>query len=150
MELVRATQNDLQDLLNLVRAYHAFENIERSDEERTQALLPLLSDNAREGGVWLVHESGQAIGYIALCFGYSIELGGRDAFIDELFVAESHRGHGIGSAVLDAIKEIARESGIRALHLEVARNNARARSIYATKGFESRDKYHLMTRMLRG
>jgi len=34
---------------------------------------------------------GQAAGYAATCSGFSIEFGGRDAFIDELHIAPGHR-----------------------------------------------------------
>ncbi|MFT4582507.1 MAG: ribosomal protein S18 acetylase RimI-like enzyme [Gammaproteobacteria bacterium] len=37
---------------------------------------------------------------------------------------------------------------IAALHLEVARSNARAARLYAAAGFEARSQYHLMTRRL--
>jgi GNAT superfamily N-acetyltransferase len=35
------------------------------------------------------------LGYIVLAFGFSFETGGRNAFIDELYVAPEHRGKGI-------------------------------------------------------
>ncbi len=37
---------------------------------------------------------GTAAGYAALTFGFSLEVGGRDAFIDELFLIEAARGKG--------------------------------------------------------
>lgn len=134
----------LEQLLPLVRAYHAFEEIERSDEERRDSLIPLLGDNPF-GRIWLIREADQAIGYIALCFGYSIEMGGRDAFVDEFFMVESARRRGIGRQVLAQVRRMAAESGIVALHLEVAHGNDRARRFYQDLGFTARDRYHLMT-----
>jgi ribosomal protein S18 acetylase RimI-like enzyme len=80
-----------------------------------------------------------------LCRGFSIEFNGFDAFIDEFFLLAEFRGRGIGRFVLEEIKSRARSLDINALHLEVARNNERARRLYRALGFEARDKYLLMS-----
>ena len=41
-----------------------------------------------------------AVGYLVLTLGYSLEYGGRDAFIDEVYIRSSYRGRGIGTAAL--------------------------------------------------
>jgi ribosomal protein S18 acetylase RimI-like enzyme len=35
--------------------------------------------------------------------------------------------------------------GVKGLHLEVARDNQRTKLLYAKHGFESRDRYHMMS-----
>lgn len=142
--LLVADQTHLEQLLPFVRDYHAFEEIERSDDERRASVGPLLA-NPGLGRVWLVNVAEQTAGYIALCFGYSIEMGGRDAFVDEFFLTEEMRGHGIGRQVLADVKRAAADMGVVALHLEVARSNGRARRFYETLGFVARDRYHLMS-----
>lgn len=142
--LLVAGQPHLEHLLPFVRDYHAFEEIERSDDQRRASVAPLLGDNAY-GRIWLITLAEETVGYIALCFGYSIEMGGRDAFVDEFFLAEAVRGRGIGRQVLADVKKAAAGMGIVALHLEVARSNDRARRFYETLGFVARDRYHLMS-----
>lgn len=132
-------------LLPLVQAYHAFEQIGLSEQQRRDAVLPLLGSNSQVGRVWLIFTSQKVVGYVALCFGYSIELGGRDAFIDELFLVESARGQGIGKQVLEFVIRQVVSLNIAALHLEVARANDRAKRLYSQAGFLARDRYHLMT-----
>ena len=97
------------------------------------------------GSVWAVVSEGEWIGYAAMTYGYSIEFGGRDAFIDELFIREKHRGRGIGTAVLAQLEAHAREAGICALHLEVDRHNPIARALYGKLGFKVREKFSLMS-----
>src|SRR4051794_30925070 len=72
---------------------HAFadETIVRS------ALRQLLSDNT-VGRIWLILNNATPAGYLALTFVFSLEFGGRCAFIDELFIDRAHRGAGIGKA----------------------------------------------------
>lgn len=144
VELKLADTEDLQRLLPLVQAYHRFEDISSSAAERESALRRLLSDREL-GGVWLIFSNSRLAGYIALCRGFSIEFNGFDAFIDEFYLDAQFRGLGIGGQVLDVIKQKAREMDIGAIHLEVARDNLRARRLYAAAGFEPRDKYLLMS-----
>ena len=139
-----ATIDDTDTIVELVRLYHALEAIEFREQATTEALRPLLQ-HGDAGGIWLIELAGSTIGYIALCFGYSIELGGRDAFIDELFILEEHRGRGVGKTVLEEIQSKARERKVKALHLEVERSNDRARKLYRSLGFASRERFHLMT-----
>lgn len=139
-----ADLTDLELLLPMVAAYHAFEGLDTSPEHRAQAVARLLG-NAHLGRVYLVADAGQHVGYIALCFGYSIEFGGLDAFVDEFFLMPSARGRGIGGQVLDAVKNEARLAGVTALHLEVAHDNAPAKRVYVRHGFEPRDKYSMMS-----
>jgi ribosomal-protein-alanine N-acetyltransferase len=46
------------------------------------------------------------------------------------------RGRGIGSRLLGRMLEVARDSGIRSLHLEVRESNELAREMYARRGFK--------------
>jgi ribosomal protein S18 acetylase RimI-like enzyme len=134
----------LEELLPLVSAYHAFEDVESSSEQRRSAVASLLQDKSL-GEIWLIRKLDSLIGYIAICYSYSIEFGGRDAFIDEFYVEAAERGKGIGSKVLMEVSELLRERDIVALHLEVDGTNERAIATYARAGFSSRNKYHVMS-----
>lgn len=144
LELHAAETADLDRLLPLVAAYHAFEGIDSDAAKRASAVRRLLADSTL-GGIWLVIADGVLAGYIALCRGFSIEFDGFDAFIDEFYLAPEYRHRGIGKFVLRAISSEARRRQINALHLEVARDNEPARRLYSGAGFTARDKYLLMS-----
>ena len=139
-----ATPQSLDELLPLVRLYHLFEEIELSDEEREKALIPLLG-NSHIGRIWMVEYDGMAIGYIILCFCYSIEHGGMEAFVDEFFIGESYRGRGIGKEMLGLALLEAKDLNIKAISLEVGNSNLPAKKLYKSMGFHPRDKYSLYT-----
>ena len=84
-------------------------------------------------------------GYLILTFGFSLEYGGRDAFIDEFFIATPHRGRGLGKAALEEVARLAPGLGVHAIHLEVADNNHGAESLYSRQGFYRHNR-RLMTR----
>jgi ribosomal protein S18 acetylase RimI-like enzyme len=97
------------------------------------------------GRAVLIEVEGAVAGYLVVCFGWSLEFHGRDAFVDELYVRSRFRGQGIGTRALEVAAEVCRTSGVRALHLEVERSNTRAQSVYRRTGFADREHY-LMTR----
>ncbi len=51
-------------------------------------------------------------------------------------VRKDLRGRGIGSGLLSRMLEVAEESGVRSLYLEVRESNEVARDMYARRGFE--------------
>ena len=111
------------------------------------AVRRMLTDMlAREdiGRAWFIWDADELAGYVAVCFGWSIEFRGRDAFIDELFVRPGFRGRGHGTAAMQLVEQEAPGLGIRALHLEVERHNAGARRLYNRLGYRDRER-HLMT-----
>jgi GNAT superfamily N-acetyltransferase len=138
---------DLETLLPLVVEFHEFEGLQTTEVQKRTSLSTLL-ENSALGGIWLIWFNHQLVGYIALCFGYSIEFGGRDAFIDEFYIRTEFRGQGIGKRTLELIKIAAGDRQIRALHLEVARANPNAHQLYSHCGFETREKYVLMSAKL--
>ena len=110
------------------------------------AMAGLLADPAA-GRAWMIRSGGDVAGYVVLTLSYSVELGGRYAFVDELFVARGFRRRGVGGAVLQLVAAEARALGVRALSLEVTRSNAPARRLYSRNGFVARG-HELMTRRL--
>ncbi|MEQ1521262.1 MAG: GNAT family N-acetyltransferase [Aestuariivirga sp.] len=137
----------LEELLPLIADYHTFEEVETSAEQRRDSVRKLLHDK-NLGEIWLVRKSDGVIGYIAVCYSYSIEFSGRDAFVDEFYIAAAERGKGIGGRVLKEVAMLLRGRGIVAVHLEVDGQNERARAAYARAGFSSREKYHVMSLVL--
>jgi len=138
-----AESKDLTQVLTYVRAYHDLERIDHS-QDVASSIRPLLGDGPL-GRVWLICAETRPVGYVAVCFGYSIEFGGRDGFIDEMFIVQERRAKGIGKTALGLVKSEAASLGIKALHLEVARTNDRARRLYASAGFAARERFILMS-----
>src|SRR5262249_28930406 len=107
-------------------------------------------NNDSLGRVWLIHVGEEAVGYVVLTLGFSLEFHGRDAFIDELYVRASHRRQGVGTRTLQFIEEVCPTLGVQALHLEVARTNTPAQNFYRKIGFVDHDRYLLTKWMTAG
>lgn len=137
----------LTALLPLCAAFHAEEGIASTEQKRKAGLLPLL-EGTPFGAVYIIGPPRAPIGYVVVCFGWSVEFGGLDAIIDELFVRPSVRGRGIATEALVSLPNALSAYGLRAIHLEVSRENEAAVSLYRRAGFASRDHYMFMTREL--
>ena len=80
------------------------------------------------------------LGFVAVSIRPQIRLGGRLASIDELVVAESHRGQGLGRRLMNAAIKRARE--MRCVRVEIQTNRAREsyeRGFYTKNGFTETD-----------
>jgi ribosomal protein S18 acetylase RimI-like enzyme len=147
LTVVTAGPADRNRLTALVGAFHAEEGTSARDRSLTAGIAGLLADPTL-GRIWLLVKGGTDVGYAVLAFGYSLEFGGRDGFVDELYVVPGQRGAGVGREALARIELEARRLELVALHLEVKRTNDRAIRIYEAHGFENRASHHLMSKRL--
>lgn len=131
------TAADIDRLLPMIATYHAEEGIDVDDMHRRDAVLPLL-EGSPHGAVWFIGPKMSPVGYVAVSFGWSIELGGMDGFIDEFWVREKVRRRGMGSEALMLLLKTLKENGLRAMHLEMADGNP-AERLYRRAGFRRRD-----------
>ncbi|WP_170382972.1 GNAT family N-acetyltransferase [Ruegeria atlantica] len=142
-----ARPEDLDRLMGLVAAFHAESGIEQDPDQRRNALAPLL-EGIPHGCVYLIGPGRAPLGYIVLTFGWSIEFGGMDGFVDEIYIRPAVRGRGIATEVLLALPKALAGAGLTALHLEVDRAKVATQNLYARTGFKPRERYMLMSKPL--
>ncbi|NNE52083.1 MAG: GNAT family N-acetyltransferase [Sulfitobacter sp.] len=145
--LTLAKPENLDRLLPLCAAFHADAGIEQTDDARRAALSPLL-EGSPYGAIYLIGPARAPIGYIVICFGWSVEFGGLDAIIDELYIRPGVRGRGVATEALIALPRALSSAGLRAVHLEVDRANEAAIKLYRRAGFHPRDGYMFMSKRL--
>ena len=141
-----ADPDDADALVGMMRELYEHERIAFEGPAARAALARLLADDSC-GLAYLLLLGGEVAGYLVITFGYSLEFRGRDAFVDELYVRDEFRGRGAGTAALEFAAGVCRERGVRALHLEVERQNSGAQAVYRRAGFADHDRY-LLTRWL--
>ncbi len=142
----QACASDMAAIVGMMRRYYAEDGYPFVEAQAREAVSELLADE-RLGRVWVADAGDTVIGYLAVTLGFSLEYRGRDAFVDELFISEDHRGQGLGREALGIAEAYCRERGVRALHLEVERHRGAALELYRRVGFEQHDR-RLMTKEL--
>jgi GNAT superfamily N-acetyltransferase len=135
-----ATGNDVAFLLAMIRELAEFE---RMPEMVTNQEADLVRDGFGENPRFraLIAEwSGQPAGY-ALFFGYYSTWAGPGLFLEDLFVREAFRGHGIGTALLAAVARVAVDEKCCGIQWSVLDWNENAIKIYKALGAEFRDQW---------
>ncbi len=133
LTLEAVTRDDVASLLAMAKAFHAEDGHALSDAG-AQAVGAVCAGDPMALALFLCAD-GARVGYAVLTFGFSIEHGGRDGFIDDLYLVPAVRGRGLGTAAMAMLERIAAKHGVRALHLEVARDNPRAEALYRSRGY---------------
>ena len=131
--LQRARMEHLPLMLMLVSEFCVTDQHTFDPDRVTRALVPLLEDDAH--GVVYLADNEQ--GYVVITWGYSLESGGREALIDEIYLRR--RGEGRGGKVMDALFVEMAARGVVKMFLETETHNHRARRFYARQGFDEDD-----------
>ena len=137
---------DVPTVLAWMRDLYELEHIPFNPTDAETTLRELM-DHPEYGRVYLLCADGKPVGYAAVALTFSLEFGGRSAFLDELYVRPSSRGRGTGSIALRLLQTACRSMGARSLALEVHLENTRAEALYRREGFASNGR-QLMTRRL--
>lgn len=141
---------DVARLLPMMVAFNASEGITVEPERLSRAVARLLEDPDL-GRIWFIHgpadDRDDPIGYAVLTFGYDLEFAGRDAFLTEIYVVPDARGAGHGRSALAAIEAAASALEARAIHLMVRSENAVARALYTSSGYEAPPRLFLSKRL---
>jgi ribosomal protein S18 acetylase RimI-like enzyme len=104
-------------------------SVERLLEDRdTEFLLASADDDSPPAGV------------LQLRFRFSVWKAAQDAWLEDLFVADSARRAGLGDALVTLASERARQRGARRIELDTNEDNAAALALYERHGFSPRSK----------
>jgi GNAT superfamily N-acetyltransferase len=134
--LRKAGPGDFDELVTLCEEFCLVDGHPFDRDRITAALEPLLADDAH-GEVWVVPGDDGLAGYAVITWGYSIEAGGHDVRLDEIYLRE--QGFGTGTVLLEQLIARARERGASSIFLETEMSNTAARRFYSRHGFSVDD-----------
>lgn len=136
--LIPTNRDRIDVLLTLMRELYHYDRDQLNEPKAREALDAHFADD-KWARIWLIEVDQLIAGYAVLTFGFSLEYGGRDAIIDELYLRESYRNRGLGKQVMELLRGFCYSEGIKALHLEVFNHNQAAYRFYRNQGFRERD-----------
>lgn len=124
-----ATEADFPAMMEMVQALAAF-------EESPEAVINSVDKMRAEQDLFeafVVEVDGVVVGMALYFFAYYTWVG-KSLYLDDLYVKETCRGQGIGSALLKAIMEKAQETGCRRVRWQVLNWNQKAINVYKKAG----------------
>ena len=134
LEIHLATDQDVVALRTLIRELALY-------EKKPQAAVVTEQDLLRDGfgsqpkfRALIARWRGEAAGYAAFFYFYSTFRGRPALFLEDLFVLEPLRGHGIGKALLSAVAKLAIKENCFGLRWEVLDWNRAAIEMYEHLG----------------
>jgi GNAT superfamily N-acetyltransferase len=145
VRIQRATPADLGALEPLFHGYLRFYG-KPIDEARVRAFLAARIGNG-ESVVFLARDAdtGAGLGFVQLYPAFASLSQARSWILNDLFVAESARGHGVSKLLMDAARQLAVETDACELFLQTARDNAVAQSLYTSLGWVRDDHFLVYT-----
>jgi GNAT superfamily N-acetyltransferase len=139
LSVLVADRQSLPEVLRLLGGQFAELEIPMPAERLARAAQGALADPSC-GTFLLGMQRGRAVGLAYLSYQWTLEHGGKIAWLEELFVEPDLRSAGLGSRLLTAALEQARAVGCRAVDLEVDNGHPRAARLYRRAGFVALDR----------
>lgn len=134
IDVRRAVSADLSTLVELAAEYCEADGHVFDEPTVRDGFAPLLDDD-RYGVVLVAELDGAVDGYGVVTWGWSIEIGGLDVVLDELYTRT--KGRGIGTALVRQLEADCRTRGVKRIFLETELPNEAARRLYEREGFEA-------------
>lgn len=128
---------ELETLLPMIAAYQRFYEVADVDAARNRAFFSRFlapSDDGMLLGAW---RGTELAGYTCLYWHFTSLVPAETVLMNDLFVAEAHRGEGIGRALIETSAAVARKRGAHQLQWVTGPDNKTAQRLYDQTGAES-------------
>jgi GNAT superfamily N-acetyltransferase len=129
-----AERRDVIAIFELIRELAEFEQLSHEVRGDATTLEQHLFGEPRYAEALLAEEDGVVVGFALYFWNYSTFLCRPGLYLEDLFVREPCRGHGVGRALLEGVEARARARGCGRFEWSVLDWNARAIGFYEVFG----------------
>ena len=105
--------------------------------------LDLFLEQPELGFVWMAYDDGGVAGICVIGYGISTSMGTVVAKLDDVSVKADRRGKGIGTTLLQQLKEQLKKESVMRIDVAVHVNNPEARRFYEQLGFAALNEERL-------
>jgi ribosomal protein S18 acetylase RimI-like enzyme len=99
--------------------------------------LDLFLERPELGFVWMGFDEAGAAGICVVCYAISTSMGSVVAKLDDVSVKQERRGKGVGTDLLEQLKDQLRKESVTRIDVAVHKDNPEARHFYEKLGFVS-------------
>ena len=136
-DIATVREEDLADLLPLMRGYCDFYGVAPPDAALLALSRALLADPGCEGVQLLARDRERgtaAVGFATVYWSWSTLGASRIGVMNDLYVEPDTRGTGLADALIAACAQRARQHGATELDWQTALDNHRAQAVYDRSG----------------
>ncbi|PGT79243.1 MULTISPECIES: GNAT family N-acetyltransferase [Bacillaceae] len=137
MNILKVTLNELDQVSQLFNQYRMFYGQASNLEGAKEFIKERIENN--ESVIFLAMENSSPAGFVQLYPIFTSVGMNRKWLLNDLFVAEEHRRHGVGKALMNKAKDLAVETKAAGILLETTKDNVKAQALYESLGYEKED-----------
>jgi GNAT superfamily N-acetyltransferase len=138
-----ARPEDVPAILGLIRELATYERSPESVVATEEGLRSALFGPSPAVFCHVAESEGEVVGMALWFLNFSTWLGRHGLYLEDLYVRPSHRGTGLGKALLTTLTEIARERGYGRVEWVVLDWNAPAHDFYRSLGAKPVEGWHV-------
>ena len=139
-------ENDVPDLLAMIRELAAFENLEDQLDVTAASLKEALFGARPVAGAIVAWNGAEAVGYAVYYYTYSTFVGRAGIFLEDVYVRPVSRKQGVGRSLIEAVAKIGAERRCGRYEWIALRWNENALKFYRDLGATELDEW-VMLRM---
>jgi GNAT superfamily N-acetyltransferase len=132
----QAQKSDVRSIFSLIQELSDYEKLSHQVTGTSEALSEHLFGTPTYAEALVADQQGQLIGFALFFPNYSTFLTKPGLYLEDLYVQPTHRGQGVGKALLQAVAKLAQERGCGRLEWSVLDWNESAIAFYRKMGAE--------------
>jgi len=130
LEIRPIARTDHDDWRALWSAYLVFYKTTVPEEVYAKTWERLFDDGEFEPSGFIARLDGEAVGLVHYLYHRSTWSIEGNCYLQDLFTNEAARGHGVGAALIEAVRKAAAERGVTNVYWMTHETNATARRLY--------------------
>jgi GNAT superfamily N-acetyltransferase len=121
------------DFTGLISLFTEFATFEKTPEKMTNTVDRMTVEQEFFNGFVALNDSEEIVGYVTHFFAYYTWIG-KSLYMDDLYVKEEFRGHGIGTELINKVIEYAKTTNCQKVKWQVSEWNKPAIEFYKSLG----------------
>ena len=130
MKIRKAKESDYEELMKLYNIFVGEDRYSRHDNDSFKKVLDL-----RDSYILVAEQEGEAIGFVTFSVRTVVRYPKPIAELDELFVVEEFRKHGVGGMLIEEVENAAKERQCYRVYIGSADRFETAHTFYVGQGY---------------
>ena len=127
-------QDNLDEILSLIRKYQEFYGVENIDDNKNKIFFSQFGILSDKGCLFGYRKNGNLVAFATVYFSYASSIVSKVAILNDLYTSEDHRRQGIATELIKYCENYARNNGAARLQWLTAPTNKKAQSLYKALG----------------
>ncbi len=140
IQIYDATEQDVEDILFLIKEIAKYEKLEHEVIATKESLLDSIFIKKRAQVILVAYEN-KVIGYMLYFYNYSTFTGNANLYLEDLFILKEHRKKGIGKTLFQILAQKAVEEGCKRIDWVCLHWNEPSLNFYKSIGARRLDEW---------